>query len=307
MKFESILLFARGLAMGAANVIPGVSGGTVALVTGIYERLILALRGFDLYALLLLRKGRIAAFWKKVDGTFLSWIIVGSGVGILSLARLFEWLLAEKEILTFGFFFGLIMASVFHVGREVKAWNLPEILCLAAGTAISISIFFVVPAAENSNPLYLLLCGVFAICSMILPGLSGSFILILMGNYRLVLKAINTLDFSVLLPLALGCGVGLLGFAQIVGWLFKRFPSRTLATMTGFVLGSLLIIWPWKNNITQPMLIEGEIRHIITGYQPYFPDPANETTLIALGMAVMGGLLVTGLEMISRKRFHGSR
>ena len=208
-------LFLKGLAMGAANVIPGVSGGTIALITGIYERLIDAIKSFDHKVLALLMKRQFREAWQAVDGTFLSAVLLGVGVSIVSLAKLLEYLLLNHELLTMAFFFGLILVSVYFVGKTVRKWSALPLIMLVVGTAIAVAIALLAPATENASFFYVFLCGIVAICSMILPGLSGSFVLIIMGNYALILGAIGRADLAVLLPLMLGCGFGLVAFSHI--------------------------------------------------------------------------------------------
>ena len=287
--------------MGAANVIPGVSGGTVALVTGIYERLINALKSCDLNALKLLFARDFKGAWKHVDGGFLSAILGGVAVSIISLAKVLEYLLGNFEVLTMAFFFGLIAVSVISVGRTVKRWGASSILALVLGTALAVSVAFLAPAGENANAGYLFLCGVVAICSMILPGLSGSFVLIIMGNYALVLGAIGRFDMAILLPMALGCGLGLLAFAHVLGWVYEKFHDQTVAMMTGFILGSLAIVWPWKNTLTEVVVREGKDDKIITtGYEWFTPAFSDGSTLMALGLMVVGGLMIWGMEKVSK-------
>lgn len=285
--------------MGAANVIPGVSGGTIALITGIYERIIQALRSFRPAQFRLLLNGEPKNFWQAIDGGFLTWLFLGVAISIVTLARLLEWLLVNYEQPTFGFFFGLIAVSIYYVGKAVNRWRIPEGLFLLAGTSIAVAISLMVPAGENAHPIYVAFCGVAAICSMILPGLSGSFVLILMGNYTLVLEAINELNLGILIPLALGCGFGLLGFAQILGWLLKQFREFTLATMTGFVLGSLLLIWPWKYPRQESVLIDGEVKEWISGYSWHLPDLGASQTWLIFGLAALGGLAIIAIESLA--------
>jgi putative membrane protein len=299
---NSVILVLKGLAMGAANVIPGVSGGTIALVTGIYERIIQALRSVNLSSLGLLARGRLSAFLSAVDGLFLFWVLLGVGISVFSLARLLEWLLTTHETPTFGFFFGLIAASIYYVGQGIRKWSPAVWLLLLVGTATAVTISLLVPGEENPNPLYVGICGVVAICSMILPGLSGSFVLILMGNYTLVLRAIGNFELGILLPLALGCGFGLLGFAQLLGWLFKRFHDLTLAAMTGFVLGSLFLIWPWKATRTRSELIDGEMETWVVGYQWFLPDFSLGLTWITLGMVLLGGAVLIAMEFLASRK-----
>lgn len=302
MKAILLINAAKGAAMGAANVVPGVSGGTIALVTGIYERLILALKQIDAGLVRLLLQGQWRTLWERVDGTFLASVGLGMILGILGLARILEWLLMHHERLTFGFFFGLIAVSIYSVGREVKPWSAARMTALLGGAVIAVAIATRVPAEENANPLYLFLCGIVAICSMILPGLSGSFVLILMGNYALVLRALNQLELAHLIPIALGCGFGLLGFAQVVGWFFKRHPQGTLAVMTGFILGSLLTIWPWKEPRIRILHAEPVPREVLVGYQPYLPSINSPETWLTLTAIACGAALMIGAEYAARRR-----
>lgn len=287
--------------MGAANVVPGVSGGTIALITGIYERLINALKRIDPESIQLGLKGQWPSLWQRVDGTFLAAVGSGIAVGVVLLARLLQWLLENHEQATFGFFFGLIAISIYSVGRNVQPWAAPRILMLIAGAGFAVFIATRMPAAENDHPLYLILCGIVAICSMILPGLSGSFVMILLGNYALVIRAVNELQWGILLPVAAGCAIGLLGFVQVVGWLFKRFPQGTLALMTGFILGSLLTIWPWKEPITRLVPAGAETREILVGYRPFLPDLALAGTWVVFGAMAAGAAAIIAFEWHSQR------
>lgn len=298
-----ISLFLKGLAIGAANVIPGVSGGTIALVTGIYERLIHAVGSVDLDAIKLVFQGKIKEAWEKVDGTFLVLVFAGVAAAIVSIARLFKFLLANEqyEILLMAFFFGLILVSIWSVGRTVSKWTAGPILGGLVGLALAVAIALLTPASENSGFIYLMLCGVVAMCSMILPGLSGSFVLLLMGNYKLVMvDAVSDRNFGILLPVGLGAIVGLVVFARLLDWVFKRFRDLTLATMTGFVAGSLVTIWPWK---IKEYLLDGsgnEIirkgKRVISGYDWQMPDMGDMYTWIAVLLMILGGVAVWLLE-----------
>lgn len=254
--------------MGAANVIPGVSGGTVAFITGIYERLIHALKNIDLEALKLFFTGRFREFAVKVDIYFLVVLFLGVFVSILSLAKLLEIAFDQYEILTLSFFFGLIIASVLAVSRQISHVSLGVIISFIVGSAIAIGIAFLPPAQPNESFIYLMVCGIVAVCSMILPGLSGSYILLLMGNYLLVLKAISSLDGKILVPLAIGCVVGLVVLSRLLSFLFSKFKDVTIAVLSGFVAGSLLIIWPWKITLTE--VFAGKEKAI--GYVWKFPE-----------------------------------
>ena len=240
-------LILKGIAMGAANVIPGVSGGTIALITEIFERLINAIKSFNLTAFKLLLKGKISAFIKYTDLYFLLSILLGIAIAIISLARVFDYLFTEYPVYIWAFFFGLVLASVYFVGGRISKVNAAVVITFVIGTAIAITISFLSKGQESDNFFYLVLCGVIAICSMILPGLSGSFILFIMGNYRLVaIDAINDRDISILFPVIIGAVGGLIAFSHILSWVFKRYKDETISILTGFILGSVSILWPWQ-------------------------------------------------------------
>ncbi|MEQ9402965.1 MAG: DUF368 domain-containing protein [Cyclobacteriaceae bacterium] len=293
---KSLILFLKGAAMGAANVIPGVSGGTVAFITGIYERLINALKSVDLEALKLFFNGNFSEFSKRTDLNFLSILFLGVFVSIWSLARILELALEEYEALTLSFFFGLILASVIAVSRQVDKISLPVILTFLAGMAIAIAVAFLPPAQSNASFFYLFLCGVVAVCSMILPGLSGSYILLLMGNYILVLRAVSEFNFSILTPMILGCVVGLITLSRLLSYLFKNFKDQTIGILAGFVAGSLLIIWPWKTTILESF----DGREKATGY--IWNTPVVDTQFfLSLLLIFIGFGLVWWMERSSNK------
>lgn len=289
---EYLIAAIKGMGMGAANVIPGVSGGTIALITGIFQRLIDALKSFNLTAFKLLFTGRWQAFAGHTDLYFLLAVFLGAATSILSLARLLRFLFEHYPVFIWSFFFGLILASVYFVGRTIGRWHLPVILCFAAGAAIAAAVSLLSPAAQNDSFGYLVVCGVVAICSMILPGLSGSFVLILMGNYELVvIEAVSTLNLRILLPVALGAAGGLIAFSHFLSWIYREFRNETIATMTGFILGSVLTLWPWKQAIFRldaggnPISRSG--KKLVEGYTFYLPD-AGLTTLYAVCFMVLG-------------------
>lgn len=296
-------LFLKGLAMGAANVIPGVSGGTIAFITGIYERLINAIKAFDIKALKLLLSFKIKELLEHIDFTFLVVLFAGVGVSILSLAKLLELAFCHHETLTLSFFFGLILASVHLVAKDVSKWNFVTVLMFAIGTAIAVGIGFFNPAQANDNVFYMFICGIVAISSMILPGISGSYVLLIMGNYILVMNAVSTLKFNILVPLAVGCAVGLFAFSHLIAFIFKKFRDGTISLLAGFVFGSLVIIWPWKHtfyktnelgqyiNKKQEVITEVCKDGIVLKYQRYLPDFNGDliwpVLLIVLGIAVI--------------------
>ncbi len=235
--------------MGAANVIPGVSGGTLALITGIFEELIDSIKSFDLESLRLLLRGKLLEFAKHVNLYFLLAVFAGVATSILSLAKILEYLFINYPVYIWAYFFGLILASIYFVGRTITRWKLSVVITFLIGTVIALIISFLKPAAENDGFVYLIVCGVVAICSMILPGLSGSFVLILLGNYHLVvIEAVNELRIDIFIPVLLGTVAGLIAFSHLLSWIYKKFRNETIATLTGFISGSLIILWPWKNS-----------------------------------------------------------
>lgn len=295
----------KGIAMGAANVIPGVSGGTIALITGIFERLINAIKSFGATALKMLFKGQIAAFVKHTDLLFLVSIFAGVGLAIVSLARLFDFLFTNYPVYIWSFFFGLVLASVYFVGKTVTQWNVAVIISFLAGTAIAAAVTFMTPAVENDNFFYLMLCGVVAVCSMILPGLSGSFVLILMGNYQLVaIQAINERDFTILLPVIIGAVGGLIAFSHFLSWLLKKYKDQTIALLTGFILGSLSILWPWKEAIYlslangELLLKDGEPK--VERYMPMLPEAFTTEVIIAILLMLIGVVTIWAIELSAK-------
>lgn len=297
--------FAKGFAMGTANVIPGVSGGTIALITGIFERLINAIKSFNIEALKLFFTGKWKAFAKHVDLKFLVAVFAGIAVSILSLAKLLEYLFNNYPVYVWAFFFGLVLASVYYVGKTINKFSISTIIFAIIGIGIALVIAFGTPAQQNDNFFYLLLCGVVGACSMILPGLSGSYVLLLMGDYELIMiDAINMLTsqpgeaLKILLPVVLGAAVGLIAFAHLLAWIFKRFHDQTIALLSGFILGSLPIIWPWKESITT-ILKDGSEK--ITGYHWLAPE-MNLEFVIALIIALLGiGVIVVTEHLAAKK------
>ena len=280
--------------MGIANVIPGVSGGTIALITGIYEDLINSLKSFDTKSLKLITSIDILGFIKHTNLYFLLAVFGGSIVSVFSIASLFKYLFAEYPILIWAFFFGLIIASIYFVGKRISKWNTTTIFSLAIGTLVAISLSFMTPASENDNLFFVFICGIIGISGMMLPGLSGSFILILMGNYELLMvTAITELNILLLSVFFLGSAFGLMSFSHILSWVFKHYKNQTLALLTGFILGSLSIIWPWKE-VAESIIIKGKEK--IIAYNWYFPNELNTETILAILLILVGILSVYALE-----------
>ena len=295
---QYIANFLKGMGVGSANVIPGVSGGTIALITGIFERLIDALKSLNLTAIKLFFTGKFKEFAKHTDLWFL--VSVGSGVvvAILTIARLFEFMFENYPIYLWSFFFGMILVSIYYVGITIEKFNWKVIVSFIIGTAIALFIAFGTPAKENSNFIYLVICGAVATCSMILPGLSGSFVLVLMGNYQLIMiDAVNDLNLKILLPVVLGGVVGLLAFSHLLSWIFKNYRDITIAILTGFILGSMPIIWPWKNDVITYFGSEAKV----TGYEYFFPEFNMEFAIALVIMLIGAGIIVLTEKMAKKK------
>lgn len=288
--------------MGAANVIPGVSGGTIAFITGIYEQLINALKHFDLRALVYLKKFDLAGFAKHIDLPFLVPLLLGVLTSVLTLAKVLKYAFALHPVLVGAFFFGLILASIYSVARMVKHWGAGQMTAVLLGLGVAVSLAFLSPASENSNPAYLGLCGVAGMSSMIIPGISGSFILLLMGNYQLImLEAVNDLrqmnfadSLPVLIPVGIGAVIGLAALSHILGWLFKKYHDTAVALIAGFVAGSLVIIWPWKSPVYSP-----DIAEKVIAWDRYAPSFQDSNTWIALGLAAAGVAIIAVMEKLS--------
>jgi putative membrane protein len=253
-------LVARGLGMGAADVVPGVSGGTIAFITGIYEEFLATISGLKFSLFKTWKNEGFKAMWEQINGRFLIALFLGIGISILSLAKLLDHLLETQAVLLWSFFFGLILASIWLVGKTVEKWNLQNILGLIGGAAIAFIITILAPSAGNESLLYIFLCGMLAICAMILPGISGSFILLLLGAYTTILGSITGVldgvkikDWAAVAENGLivfificGCIIGLISFSRLLNYLFKKSKNFIIAILTGFLIGSLNKIWPWK-------------------------------------------------------------
>ncbi len=245
-RLSPLGVYLRGVLMGAADIVPGVSGGTIAFITGIYDTLLASIRSFDLELLARLFRLDIKGAWQHVNGGFLLALLAGIGTSIFSLARLFSWILDNHPVPLWAFFFGLILASAVVLLRQIEGWTPARALCLLVG-AVGAGIIAFLPVANLDFGLVgVFLAGFVAICAMILPGISGSFILVLLGMYGTVLDAVKALDIGFLLVFCLGCGSGLLSFSRLLHWLLHRFHQATMAVLTGFLFGSLVIVWPWK-------------------------------------------------------------
>jgi putative membrane protein len=302
---EYVFFFLRGLAMGAADVVPGVSGGTIAFITGIYERLLNAIKSVNPTALRILFKEGIPAAWKYVDGSFLASLFAGIVVSLVSLSNILKWCLDSYPQLLYAFFFGLIIASSIYIIRQVKNWNPATIASLVIGAAIAYTITVITPTEAPNNYWMVFLAGCIAISAMILPGISGSFILLLMGMYRHVLNAATGLDIGFLLVFIAGCIVGLLSFSHLLSWVFKNHKNTALAILSGFMIGSLNKVWPWQNVVSTRLNSHGEEVPWIK--ESVLPSGYNGDTymLYCVLLLIIGFSIVFVLERLGKNSNEG--
>ena len=291
----------RGFAMGASDVVPGVSGGTMAFILGIYEELITSIR--DLLsptAIKLLLRFKVKQALDVLPWKFLIAVGVGILAAILTLSRFLEWMLLNHPALLWSFFFGLVVASIFTVFKRVKSWNAKTIAATAIGAIVSYVIVGMVPVQTPDSAWFLFLSGAIAICAMILPGISGAFILVLLGKYEYVLSAVNNGNFMVLFWVAAGAAIGIVTFAQILGWLFKRYHDLTVAALIGMMIGSLRKIWPWKE-----VVLYGTDRHgeqVPIQLANVLPDAWTSEVTYALLLAIVGFALVFAIDYWASRR-----
>lgn len=289
-------VYLRGLLMGAADIVPGVSGGTMAFITGIYDTLLASIRAFDLDFLRKLFRLDIAGAWQHVNGAFLLALVAGIATSIFSLAQIVSWLLEQHPVPLWAFFFGLILASAIVLLREIENWTPAVVLNLLAGSAIALLIALAPVVSLDIGLAGVFLAGFVAICAMILPGISGSFILVLLGMYSTVLVAIKSLDLLFILVFVLGAGSGLLCFSRLLHWLLHRFHQPTMALLTGFLFGSLAVVWPWKRVLEWVENSHGELRAaqqspvLPTDFQAYTGQEPQ--LVLCLVLMMLGFMLV---------------
>ena len=273
------------MGMGAADVVPGVSGGTIAFITGIYEELINSIKGINLKAIKLFFTGRWFSFWKQINGNFLLAVFAGIAISVLSLAKVLEYLLENKPILIWSFFFGLVLASSYVVSRRITRWQYPKVIALVAGIGIAFYITSVTPTTTTDASWFVILSGGLASCAMILPGISGSFILLLLGKYTFALHAVNERIILDLLLLGVGAVTGLILFANLLSWLLKKYHDITIAVLVGFMIGSLNKIWPWKETV-KSIIVEGELRPLVEkNILPSIGNPGDQFWMAMLMLA----------------------
>jgi len=288
---KNLIVALKGFAMGAANVIPGVSGGTIALLTGIFNELIESLNALmspKVWKLVL--KGQFKEFWQAINGTFLLWLGIGVVVSVFSLAKLMEYVLHNHPVQTWAFFFGLIIVSAIFLLKDIKGWKASDLVALFAGVALGVAICFLSPTETTDALWFIAVCGAIAICTMILPGISGSFILVLLGKYDFIMSSISNLDIPVLITFAIGCALGIVAFSKFLHWLIANFEKPTLLVLIGFTLGSLVKVWPWADKAAY------EAANVLSG------DPAGT---LHIGSAVVCALL--GVAFVLVTEWLGSR
>jgi putative membrane protein len=278
----------RGIAMGAADVVPGVSGGTIAFVTGIYEELIDSIKSINLESGKVLLKEGIPAFWQKINGNFLISLFAGIAISVLSLAKAITWMLDNQPIMIWSFFFGLILSSSYFVAKKITKVDAVVSVMFIVGAAIAFYITVAAPSQTPDTLLFVFFSGFIAICAMILPGISGSFILLLLGKYYFIMDSIKGFKISVILVFILGCLLGITSFSRVISWLFHKFHNATIALLTGFMVGSLNKVWPWKEVLEFRINSHGknvpflEKSILPSQYAELSGDPRLVTAIIAL-------------------------
>ena len=295
---DYIVIFSKGIAMGAADAVPGVSGGTIAFISGIYEELITTISNVNPSLFKILFKNGIGSFWKALNGNFLLALVFGMTVSFVSFMRLAKYLLENHPVLIWSFFFGLIVASIYFVGKQIKVWNFYTITAISVGTAIAFYVSKLPSLAAIDSAWFLFFAGAIAICAMILPGISGSFILIILGAYKTLSDALHDFKIKEILIFIIGAGIGLLSFSHVLKWLFKHYRNVTLALLTGFIFGSLNKVWPWKKTLTWHTSSKGVKTPLFQeSISPYSFEGDNQL-LYAILLMFVGFLTIFILEKL---------
>ena len=288
----------KGMAMGAADVVPGVSGGTIAFISGIYEELISTISGVNPSLLSTWKNDGFSAMWKELNGNFILALFSGILISIFTVMRLANYLLENHPVLIWSFFFGLVVASIWFVAKQIPKWNFKVIIALIIGAAVAFYIVSLPPLAANSSYLFLFFSGAIAVCAMILPGISGAFILVLLGAYKSVTEAAHDFDIKTLGVIGLGAIFGLLTFSKVLKWLFVHYSSITLAVLTGFIAGSLNKIWPWKEVLEKAVYGDKEVVLREASVLPWNFD-GNPQTIWAILLMLVGFFLIVILELVA--------
>jgi len=300
---DYIIIAMKGMGMGAADVVPGVSGGTIAFITGIYEELIESIKSVNLSSIKLLLQFKLKDFWKAVNGNFLLSIVVGIAISVLSIAKLIKYLLEQHPILIWSFFFGLIVASAIVIAKKITEWKLRSIIAMIVGIGIAYMVTIVTPAETTDAYWFLFLSGALAICAMILPGISGAFILLLLGKYEFILNALSSFKLDVIAVVGAGAAVGLLSFSNLLSWLLKKYHNMTIALLSGFMIGSLNKVWPWKETVSTFIDRHGVEKPL--NQNNIFPHTFENLSgqdanlAFAIGLAIIGFLLIIIMDKYS--------
>ncbi len=298
---QYLLVLTKGMGMGAADVVPGVSGGTIAFITGIYEELIHSIKSIDIQAVKQFFSGKWISFWKHINGNFLLAVFAGIFIAVVSLARLLEHLLETQPILIWSFFFGLILISSWVVARRIKSWNYGKVVAIVAGIGAAFYITSVTPAETTDAAWFIVFSGMLASCAMILPGISGSFILLLLGKYAFALNAVNEVEIGSILLLGAGAVIGLLSLSRMLSWLFTKYHDGTVAVLAGFMIGSLNKIWPWKETV-ETVVIDGVTKPLVEKNVLPVAGNSGDQLIPAILMMITGIALIVVLELLFKKK-----
>jgi putative membrane protein len=302
---KHLLTGLKGIAMGAADVVPGVSGGTIAFITGIYDELLGSINNLNFKALGVLKNEGIKKFWNHINGTFLTVLLMGIGTSIVSLAQLIDYLMLHHTIGLWSFFFGLVGASSIYVGKQVGQWNIKTVVGFTIGAIVAYFITVLPPMKEASETWFIFISGLIAICAMILPGISGSFILLILGTYPTIIEAISSKNLPIIVVFASGCIIGLLSFSRVLKYLLDNFRAITIAVLTGFLLGSLNKLWPWKTTLTYYTKHAGTPKEKLVPLiqenvlPQHFDTPPQ--LFLAIAMILIGFGLIFGMEYVAEK------
>ena len=327
---DKLFLVLKGLAMGAANKVPGVSGGVVAFVVGFYEEFIYSLQKINLKAFKLLISGRFRSLYQYINGKFLGLLILGMLISYFSVSKILDYLIVHFELYVWSAFFGMIIGSIYYISKDFDEWDRNSVIFAVVGLCVGVAISFLEPARQNDNLWFVFICGMISVSGMTLPGLSGSFILILLGNYVLLLvDSVNslydtfadlaTLDFSfihdperlrmlqVLAVFSIGSLAGLVSLSHLLGYVLKRNKKETFAVIIGFIAGSLGVVWPWKEKVYKlnqagQILVDREGHQIIDNYDRYWPDFSISETYIAIFYILVGAFIVLGLAWYENRK-----
>ena len=298
---EYIAVGFKGLAMGAADVVPGVSGGTIAFISGIYEELVASISNINFSLLKTLQKEGFKVAWKQLNGSFLAALFIGVLISILSLAKTIKYLLENEPILLWSFFFGLVMASIIFIGRQVEKWNYKLLLLAVFGAAFGYTITIVSSTSITEiNYLFLVFAGAIASCAMILPGISGSYILLLMGVYPIVMTAITNRDVKIISAIGIGVILGLLFFSKLLKWLFSKYKNEMLVVLTGIMFGSLNKVWPWKITVTTYLNSHGEIKPLLEQSISPFSFDGDPQLILSILLVLTGFFIIIAMERVAK-------